>query len=66
MFGGNAAAATKWLVEGYTRQKTKGNIRTDINTLSADECDLIADSLASNGESIKAKFIEHLQPVAGK
>lgn len=66
LFGGNAAAATKWLVEGYTRQKTKGNIRTDINTLSADECDLIADSLMNNGESIKLKFAEHMQPAVGK
>jgi len=59
MFNGNAVAATAWLVEGYTRQKTPDNIRTAIDKLSADECDLIADSLTKNGKAIQETFAKY-------
>lgn len=59
MFNGDAGVATTWLVEGYTRQKTPGNIRTAIDKLSADECDLIADSLTKNGKAIQEIFAKH-------
>lgn len=59
MFGGDAAAATVWLVNGYTIQKTPKNVRKSIDKLTPDECDLIADSLTANGNAIKATFAEH-------
>lgn len=59
LFNGDAADAAAWLVEGYTRQRTKGNVRTMIIQLSPDECDQIADSLTRNGPAIKVKFGEY-------
>lgn len=61
LFNGQAAAAAAWLVEGYTRQKTKDNIRKAISELSPDECDDIADSLTNKSEAIKTRFAEYLQ-----
>lgn len=59
LFNGDAASATAWLVEGYTRQRTKDNVRTQIGQLSPDECDQVADSLTRNGGAIKTKFGEY-------
>lgn len=59
LFKGQAAEATAWLVEGYTRQRTPDNIRAAISALSPDECDLLADSLTQKGEAIKNRFAEH-------
>lgn len=59
LFDAKSAAASAWLVEGYTRQYTAENIRKSVDALSPDECDQIADSLTRNGDKIKAKFAEN-------
>lgn len=64
LFGDDAITATPWLVEGYTRKTTPKNIRSSISKLSADECDLIADSLTRNGDAIKDTFEQHKQAQA--
>lgn len=64
LFGGDAAAATVWLVNGYTLQKSPDNVRASIAKLSPDECDQIADSLTRNSDAIKTKFEQHKQAQA--
>jgi hypothetical protein len=57
LFSAESASATTYLVVGWCK-KNKTQIRSTIVELSDDECDSLADSLATNGEAIKAKY-EH-------
>ena len=55
LFSAESASATTYLVVGWCK-KNKTQIRSTIVELSDDECDSLADSLATNGEAIKAKY----------
>lgn len=63
-FGKDWDNARHWLVERYTKQNTKQNIRTSSNDLSDDELDVVADTLVNNRKFVQDSYARRLQPAA--